>query len=117
MGFDDDWPSAAYEEVMESMTDWAFSWPISRTVLAKRGESSRRGGRTLVVVDDVAQVVPAGVVRLAHAHRVVREVHIAVITWGRLGTGGNRIGGDEEDELSRGGGSLQKTVQRLANVV
>lgn len=23
------WPSAAYEEVMESMTDWAFSWPIS----------------------------------------------------------------------------------------
>jgi len=24
------WPSAAYEDVMESMTDWAFSWPISR---------------------------------------------------------------------------------------
>jgi hypothetical protein len=29
IGFDEDWPSAAYEEVMESMTDWAFSWPIS----------------------------------------------------------------------------------------
>jgi hypothetical protein len=23
-------PSAAYEEVMESITDWAFSWPISK---------------------------------------------------------------------------------------
>ncbi len=29
MGFDEDWPSAAYEDVIESMTDWAFSWPIS----------------------------------------------------------------------------------------
>lgn len=25
MGLDEDWPSAAYEEVIESMTDWAFS--------------------------------------------------------------------------------------------
>lgn len=33
----------------------------------------------LVVVDDVAQVVPAAVVRLAHAHRVVRQVHVAVV--------------------------------------
>ena len=24
-----DWPSAAYEDVIESMTDWAFSCPIS----------------------------------------------------------------------------------------
>lgn len=31
MGFDADCPSAAYEFVMESMTDWAFSWPISGT--------------------------------------------------------------------------------------
>lgn len=29
MGFDADCPSAAYEFVIESMTDWAFSWPIS----------------------------------------------------------------------------------------
>jgi hypothetical protein len=29
IGLDADCPSAAYEEVMESMTDWAFSWPIS----------------------------------------------------------------------------------------
>jgi len=33
----------------------------------------------LVVVDDVAQVVPAAVVGLAHAHRVVGEVDIAVV--------------------------------------
>lgn len=33
----------------------------------------------LVVVDDVAQVVATRVVRLAHAHRVVREVDIAVV--------------------------------------
>lgn len=33
----------------------------------------------LVVIDDVAQVVPAAVMRLAHAHRVVREVHVAVV--------------------------------------
>lgn len=29
MGFDDDCPSAAYELVIESMTDCAFSCPIS----------------------------------------------------------------------------------------
>lgn len=33
----------------------------------------------LVVVDDVAQVVAAAVVGLAHAHAVVREVDIAVV--------------------------------------
>lgn len=37
------------------------------------------GGRTLVVVYDIAQVVPSAVMRLAHAHGVVREVHIAVV--------------------------------------
>jgi hypothetical protein len=35
--------------------------------------------RTLVVVDDVSEVVSAAVVCLAHAHGVVREVHIAVV--------------------------------------
>lgn len=46
----------------------------------------KRGGggayevvRTLVVVNDVAQVVAAAVVCLAHAHAVVREVDIAVV--------------------------------------
>jgi len=28
MGFEDAWPASAYEEVMESMTLCAFSWPI-----------------------------------------------------------------------------------------
>ena len=85
---------------MESMTDWAFSWPISAgvSVLACRVASGWReamdgwgwvwrlelrgdgaGGRTLVVVYDIAQVIPAAVMRLAHAHGVVREVHIAVV--------------------------------------
>lgn len=33
----------------------------------------------LVVLDDVTQMVTAAVVSLAHAHGVVRKVHIAVI--------------------------------------
>jgi hypothetical protein len=37
------------------------------------------GERTLVVVNHVTEVVAAAVVRLAHAHRVVREVDIAVV--------------------------------------
>ena len=35
--------------------------------------------RTLVVVDDVAQVVAAAVVGFAHAHGVVGEVDVAVV--------------------------------------
>lgn len=38
-----------------------------------------RSGRTLVIVYDVAQVVSAAVVGLAHRHGVVREVDIAVV--------------------------------------
>ena len=34
----------------------------------------------MVVVHDVAQVVTAAVVGLAHAHGVVREVDIAIVT-------------------------------------
>lgn len=33
----------------------------------------------LVVVDDIAQMVATGVVRLAHAHGVVGQVDIAVV--------------------------------------
>jgi hypothetical protein len=41
----------------------------------------------LVVINDVAQVVASAVVRLAHAHGVVRKVHIAVVAeeFGHLG--------------------------------
>lgn len=40
-----------------------------------------RGSCTVVVVDDVAKVISSAVMRLPDAHRVVREVHIAVIAW------------------------------------
>lgn len=39
------------------------------------------GRHTLIVFHHVAEVVAAGVMRLAHAHRVVREVHIAVVAY------------------------------------
>jgi hypothetical protein len=74
---------------MESITDWAFSWPISVDGFVRReflgsflGGGLWRGvGRTLVVVYDVAQVVTASVMGLAHAHGVVGEVDIAVVAW------------------------------------
>lgn len=75
--------------MIESITDWAFSWPISArapvSVSIREtdglgwGEGEREK-RTLVVVDDVSEVVASAIVRFAHAHRVVREVDIAVIT-------------------------------------
>lgn len=38
-GFGTAWPSAAYDEVMESMTDWAFSCPISVQVSCEQDRS------------------------------------------------------------------------------
>lgn len=35
----------------------------------------------MVVVDYISQVVSSAVVRLTYAHRVMCEVHIAVIAW------------------------------------
>lgn len=73
---------------MESMTDWAFSWPISvgnlgvSVVGGDTGEGLGdwvRDARTLVVVYDIAQVVATAVVCFAHAHGVVGEVDIAVV--------------------------------------
>jgi hypothetical protein len=55
---------------------------VVRCALGRRWEGTRR---TLVVVYDVSKVVSSAVVCLAHAHRVVREVDIAVITWRMLG--------------------------------
>lgn len=74
---------------MESITDWAFSWPISVEVGVSRGirevwgarDGGERGGCTLVVIDDVAQVVAARVMGFAHAHGVMRKVDIAVVAW------------------------------------
>lgn len=44
IGFEPAWPSAAYEDVIESMTDWAFSWPISTERPLEH--PSERSGRT-----------------------------------------------------------------------
>ena len=45
--------------------------------------------RTLVVIDHVPEVVAPAVVRLAHAHRVVREVHVAVVAYVGLSVEGS----------------------------
>ena len=66
---------------MESMTDCAFSCPISAKAQHQPAlESFEEPGLTLVVVHHVPQVVSSAVVRLADTHRVVREVDIAIIT-------------------------------------
>jgi hypothetical protein len=41
----------------------------------------RLWGRTLIVVDDVAQMVATAVVGFAHTHRIVRKIDIAIIAW------------------------------------
>jgi hypothetical protein len=38
-------------------------------------------GRTLVVVDDISEMVSSAVMSFSDAHRVVREVDIAVVAW------------------------------------
>ena len=74
---------------MESITDWAFSWPISEmNKIFSFGRQSRdgmdwrrgEGGRTLVVIDYISEVVSAAVVCFSDAHGVVGEVDIAVVT-------------------------------------
>lgn len=61
-----------------------FQFPPSQLVMigcqSRPSEAAgREGKRTLVVVDDVAEMVATAVVRLAHAHRVVRQVDVAVV--------------------------------------
>lgn len=87
---------------MESMTDWAFSCPISGVALA--GLSFEvvlgwMGRRTLVVFQNVSEMVTSGVMRLAHAHRVVREVYIAVVAYIRIETS---VSGDVTPEVMAG---------------
>jgi len=43
------------------------------------------GSSTLVIVYNVSQMVSSTVMSLADAHRIVCEVHIAVVAWGRSG--------------------------------
>jgi hypothetical protein len=51
-----------------------------------RSPQSRKHGqwarRTLIVVYDIAQVMPSAVMRPAHAHGVVRQVDVAVVACG-----------------------------------
>lgn len=77
-------PASAYDDVIESMTLCAFSCPISAQLplaYVHIIHSNRVQGmpRTLIVLDDIAQVIAAAVVGLAHAHGIVSEVHIAVV--------------------------------------
>lgn len=62
---------------------------VGSVVLAWDEEAGWSGRLTLVVVNDVAEVVAAGVVGLPHAHRVVREVDIAIVAkdWTTRGKG------------------------------
>lgn len=92
MGFWLDCPSAAYEFVMESMTDCAFSWPISVGMISVslRGDIPQSicsfnvicgwGTLTLVIIHHIPQMISAAVVRLPDAHRIVRKIYIAVVT-------------------------------------
>jgi hypothetical protein len=47
--------------------------------MCKRVNVRTRESRTLVVVHYISKMIPAAIVRLPHAHRVVRQVDIAVI--------------------------------------
>lgn len=72
---------------MESITDWAFSWPISGVGgdgLVNKMHSDhgwQRLEHTLIVIDNIAQMVTSTVMSFAHTHRVMSEVDIAVITF------------------------------------
>lgn len=79
---------------MESMTDCAFSWPISERQVSlrivslrkvrKKGFERRRygkGTRTLVVIEDISFMVATCIVSFSDAHGVVCEINIAVIAF------------------------------------
>lgn len=91
------------------MTDWAFSWPISANahtlsgyVLVLLCTSAREEKQTLVVVDDVAEMVAARVVGFAHAHGVVRQVDVAVVAYVKPFCQSRRNGGGEEGRIRSG---------------
>lgn len=87
-------------------------------------ESGRRkeylrilGGRTLVVVDNVAKVVTTAVVGFAYAHRIVCEVDIAVIACEMSVEVVESLGSLGRKWLSQKvEGSLQKTIRRVSRL-
>jgi hypothetical protein len=68
--------------VIESITDCAFSWPISGDWVSIVGfEGGWREERTLVVIYYVSKMVSTAVMSLPDTHRVVCKVDIAVVAW------------------------------------
>lgn len=61
-------------------------------------------GRTLVVVHHITQMVSPAVVSFAHAHRVVREVDIAVVACATVSSDSEMFGSRWKD--------LQKTIRK-----
>lgn len=50
-------------------------------MLVAKSHEGPRELRTLVIVDYISQMVSTAVMSLAHTHRIVREVDIAVVAW------------------------------------
>lgn len=64
---------------MESITDCAFSWPISRTYKQAFRNIKKSRERTLVVFYDIAQMIASTIMSFSHADRVVSEIDVTVI--------------------------------------
>ena len=71
---------------------------------------SVRRQRTLIIFHNVAKVVAAGVMRLSHTHRVVREVHIAVIAYFSV----PKSAGHSELGIPKQWWSISKRLYRIA---
>lgn len=60
------------------MTDFCFRHKSTNIF----SSADKMGSRTLVVIHNISQMIPSAVMRFANAHRVVREVDIAIIAYG-----------------------------------
>ena len=83
---------------MESITDWAFSCPISMCAVSlklsmwvlmkhQRMEticSEWDSGRTLVIVEHISFVVTSSIVCFPYRHRVMCEINIAVVAYNQM---------------------------------
>lgn len=72
--------------------------------------------RTLIVIDDISEVVTTAVVGFADAHGVMREVDIAVIAWRRSARAWEAVAGIELERSFVAFGNLQKTVLDVSKV-
>jgi hypothetical protein len=85
---------------------------MAKSVLAKRRIEDER---TLVIVYNIAQVIPATVVGFTHAHGVVSEVDIAIIAWKYRDCQLQNSPSSERKEVRRFGGEDGAFVQKTAN--